>query len=97
MSVQEIESAIAQLPLTDVAEIAQWIERFQSETGSQVSRDTAGIKVRLRSLVKETEVERWLSAPNALLGGVSPQEAIARGQASRVSEILVRLEEGIYV
>ena len=97
MSVPEIESAIALPPPTDVAEIAQWIERHRSETGDRVSRDTADIKARLRNLVQEAEVERWLNAPNTMLSGMSPYDAIVRGQTERVSEILVRLEEGIYV
>ncbi|MDQ2686833.1 MAG: MbcA/ParS/Xre antitoxin family protein [Armatimonadota bacterium] len=97
MSVQEIETAISQLPPADRAQISRWLEQFQPTASDRVSQDTAAIRARLREFVKEHEADRWLSAPNDLLGGASPCDAIARGQTERVSEILVRLEEGIYV
>lgn len=73
------------------------IERFQAETGDRVSRGTAAIGARLRQLVTEAEAERWLPAPNSLLDGASPKDVIARGETDRVSETLLRFEEGIYV
>lgn len=40
MSVQEIESIIAQLPSADLAELAQWFEDFQADAWDrQIARD----------------------------------------------------------
>lgn len=97
MSVQEIETAISQLPPEDWAQLYRWLDHFQPTAPDRVSQDTAAIRARLLEFVKEHEAEHWLSAPNNLLGGASPYDAIARGQTERISEILVRLEEGIYM
>ena len=64
---------------------------------ARVNKDILQVKHLLNGLVETKEVERWLSAPNALLGGSRPIDSIKRGKTSRVVEILVWLEEGIYV
>lgn len=97
MSVQEIETAISQLPPEDWAQLSHWLDQFRAGAPDRVSRDTAEIRARLMNLVREPEADRWLAAPNDLLGGASPCDAIARGQTERVSEMLIRLEEGIYM
>lgn len=51
----------------------------------------------LRGLVEIKEAERWLVAPNALLGGVCPIDSIKQGNANQVREILAGVEEGIHV
>lgn len=96
-SVQEIEAAITRLPSSDFTQLLQWQDRFQADASDHVSRDTAAMRARLMEIVQEHEADRWLSAPNPLLDGLSPRDAIVRGQTEQVSETLVRLEEGIYV
>jgi hypothetical protein len=54
MDVKEIESAIANLPLAEVAELAKWFEEFQAQIwDQQIERDLkAG---RLDSLLEEAK------------------------------------------
>jgi hypothetical protein len=54
MGIKEIESAIAQLPSTELAEFAKWFEEFQAQAwDEQLEQDVkAG---RLDALLKEVE------------------------------------------
>jgi hypothetical protein len=54
MGIKEIESAIAQLPPTELAELAKWFEEFQAQVwDEQLERDVkAG---RLDGLIEEVE------------------------------------------
>jgi hypothetical protein len=54
MDIKEIESAIAQLPSTELAELAKWFEEFQAQVwDEQLEQDVkAG---RLDALLKEAE------------------------------------------
>jgi hypothetical protein len=54
MGIKEIESAIAQLPPSEVAELAKWFEEFQAQAWDrQLERDVkAG---RLDGLIEQTE------------------------------------------
>jgi hypothetical protein len=54
MGIKEIESAIAQLPPTELAELARWFEEFQAQVwDGQLERDVkAG---RLDGLMKQAE------------------------------------------
>ncbi len=54
MTVKEIESAIAQLPPSELAELAKWFEEFHAQAwDEQLERDLkAG---RLEALIKEAE------------------------------------------
>jgi len=54
MDVKEIESAIANLPLAKIAELAKWFEEFQAQVwDQQIERDLkAG---RLDSLLEEAK------------------------------------------
>ena len=54
MDIKEIESAIAQLPPTELAEFAKWFEEFQARVwDEQLEQDvTSG---RLDTLIKQAE------------------------------------------
>ena len=53
MDVQEIESAITQLPRAEVAELAAWFEQFHAQLwDSQIEQDVGS--GRLDSLLEET-------------------------------------------
>ena len=54
MDVQEIESAISQLPRAQVAELATWFEQFHAELwDTQIEQDMRD--GRLNSLLEETK------------------------------------------
>jgi hypothetical protein len=54
MDVKEIETAIAELPASDVAELAAWFEKFHAELwDAQIEQDLKS--GRLDSLLKEAE------------------------------------------
>ena len=56
MDVQEIESAITQLPRAQVAELAAWFEQFHAQLwDAQIEQDVRG--GRLDSLLEETRRE----------------------------------------
>ncbi len=56
MSVVEIESAIAQLPAKDFAELMTWLEKFHQRTWDrQIEDDLAS--GRLDSIISEAEAE----------------------------------------
>jgi len=56
MDIKEIESAIAQLPPSDLAELAKWFEEFQAKVwDEQLEQDVkAG---RLDAMLKQAEQE----------------------------------------
>jgi hypothetical protein len=64
MDIKEIESAIAQLPPSELAKLAKWFEEFQAQAWDvQLERDVkAG---RLDALIQEAEqeFERGLCEP----------------------------------
>jgi hypothetical protein len=66
---------------------------------SQRARATAehlhAILESLTDLFEREETDRWLHSPNEMFDGKTPLEAIAEGQARRVHQLLVRIEEGI--
>lgn len=54
MDIKEIESAIAQLPPSELAELAKWFEEFQAQAwDEQLASDVKG--GRLDALLKEAE------------------------------------------
>ncbi len=56
MNVKEIESAIARLPPSELAELAKWFEEFQARAWDErLERDLKG--GRLDALIKEAEEE----------------------------------------
>jgi hypothetical protein len=56
MDVKEIESAIAQLPPSELAELAKWFEEFQAQVwDEQLERDVKS--GRLDTLLKQVEQE----------------------------------------
>jgi hypothetical protein len=58
MDVQEIESAISQLPRAQVAELAAWFEQFHAQLwDTQIEQDVRG--GRLDSLLDETARELY--------------------------------------
>ncbi len=60
-------------------------------------RETKQVKQMLSALVEANEVDRWLSAPNAMLGGARPLDKIRQGKTRQVTEIMALVQEGIYV
>lgn len=56
MGIKEIESAIAQLPPADVAELAKWFEEFRAQVwDEQLEQDVKA--ERLDGLMKQAEQE----------------------------------------
>ncbi len=72
-------------------------EAQPSATAKQSSKDLVHIRRTLRRLVQAPEAERWLTAPNARLGGLCPLDSIKQGKSQQVRELLACLEEGIHV
>ncbi len=54
------------------------------------------IRKKLNSLVTPEEAQRWLYASLKMFDGRRPIDLIANGEADRVMQILIRLEEGIH-
>lgn len=54
------------------------------------------IREKLNSLVTPEEAQRWLYASLKMFDGRRPIDLIANGEADRVMQILIRLEEGIH-
>jgi hypothetical protein len=51
---------------------------------------------KLHTLVTPDEAQRWLNTPIKILEGRRPVDLISDGEAGRVFQLLVRLEEGIH-
>jgi len=64
---------------------------------NRILNDVKQVKLLLSTIVKKAEGDRWLAAPNMMLGNCCPLDAIKRGRTQQVREILARLAEGIYV
>ena len=62
-----------------------------------VRRDLRRVKTVLAEIVVNEEINRWLSAENVVLGGITPLEAIKQGETKRVLAILRQIADGIYV
>ena len=71
--------------------------KISGSSQARATQDIRQVKRILKGLVAAKEAERWLSAPNALLGGICPADSIKQGKTNQVIEILARLEEGIHV
>jgi AbrB family looped-hinge helix DNA binding protein len=54
------------------------------------------IQEKLDSLFEPAEGQRWLHTRQAALDGRAPIDLITHGEADRVLQILVRLEEGMH-
>jgi hypothetical protein len=54
------------------------------------------VREKLNSLVTPEEAQRWLYASLKMFDGRRPIDLIANGEADRVMQILIRLEEGIH-
>jgi uncharacterized protein (DUF2384 family) len=59
--------------------------------------DIQQVRQALESLVGSREADRWLAAPNLRLGGIRPIDAIENGRMLQVLEMLILVQEGIYV
>ncbi|MCI0696019.1 SIR2 family protein [candidate division KSB1 bacterium] len=55
------------------------------------------VENKLNSLFEPAEGQRWLHTPLAMLDGRRPIDLITHGDADRIMQILVRLEEGIHI
>lgn len=56
MSIQEIESAIAKLPPSEIAQLAVWFSEFQAQAwDQQIEQDVQS--GRLKSLIEQAEQE----------------------------------------
>ena len=73
------------------------IAHRQPHRAIRFQRDMKRVKQMLGAIVQESEVERWLAAPNAVLGGVRPIDKIRLGKTRQVIELLAVVQESIYV
>lgn len=53
------------------------------------------IKESLEAQFKKNEITRWLHAPNQKFSGLTPVQALSKGESERILGLLIRLEEGI--
>lgn len=63
----------------------------------KAKREIQQVRQVLGTLVQTQEADRWLAAPNALLGGDSPLNCIRQGRTRQVKELVERLAQGLYV
>jgi hypothetical protein len=63
---------------------------------ASVSSPARQVLFKLEGLFDPAESLRWLGTRQARLGG-SPMELVERGQADRVLQLLIRLEEGTHI
>lgn len=70
---------------------------FSQAQGRRTQRETQQVRQVLDTLVQAGEADRWLAAPNALLGGDSPLDCIRQGQTRQVKELVERLAQGLSV
>jgi len=54
------------------------------------------VREKLNSLFKPEEGRRWLYAPLAMFEGRRPIDLVTQGEADRIMQILVRIEQGIH-
>lgn len=76
---------------------SSYLTSFTPVRHSRILHDIKQVKLLLSRIVKKVEGDRWLVAPNLMLGGSCPLDAIKKGKTQHVIEILSRLAEGIYV
>ena len=85
----------------DGTKVADDIGALPPEKNTRYPRDGAvtveHITGILRELVEPAEGQRWLSTPQDVFDGRTPNDLIANGETDRVYQVLVRLEEGIHV
>ena len=62
----------------------------------RVFRDVQQVRDRLLEILKPDAAERWIYAPLAALGGLSPREAIAGGETDRVLELIAMVAHGVH-
>lgn len=60
------------------------------------SDDLAQVRKKLNNLFKPKEGQRWLYTPLARFEGRRPIDLIAQGEADRIMQILLRIEQGIH-
>ncbi len=63
----------------------------------RIQKDTKQVKQMLGGIVQGREAERWLAAPNAMLGGARPVDKIRQGKTRQVIEILIIVQESIHI
>lgn len=63
----------------------------------RIQRDTKQVKQMLGGIVQQSEAERWLAAPNAMLRGARPVDKIRQGKTRQVIELLTTVQESIHV
>ena len=63
----------------------------------RVQKNIKQVRQALSGIVETSEIDRWLSVPNPLLGGHRPLDKIKQGKTNQVMEILAAVQEGIYV
>lgn len=66
-----------------------------SHQACEVAAHLRAIRESVSDLFEQEEIDRWLHSPNDMFDGKTPLEAISGGQAHRVRQLLVRIEEGI--
>jgi hypothetical protein len=70
-------------------------EHLTGIKGGTTVKELVSIKQIFERQMPQTEIDRWLHAPNGTLDGKTPVEAIADGQAYRILQILIHIEQGI--
>jgi transcriptional regulator with XRE-family HTH domain len=91
------QEEFARLVGSSARSVANWERgRPMSAQVRQTMTTLADIQVRLVNLIRPDYIGRWLRIQVPALGGVSPLEAIERGQAERVYRLLMGLEEGLH-
>jgi hypothetical protein len=63
----------------------------------RIQKDAKQVKHMLNAIVQGSEAERWLAAPNAMLGGARPVDKIRQGKTRQVIELLTIVQESIHV
>ena len=99
------KSLMARLRRKDVLALRRTHRGAQTATTSsrlytpylRIQRDTKQVKQMLNAIVQGSEAERWLAAPNTMLGGARPVDKIRQGKTRQVIEVLTAVQEGIYV
>ena len=77
--------------------LSAFIRNRLSTPHLRIQKDTKQVKQMLGAIVQKSEAERWLAAPNPMLGGARPVDKIRQGKTRQVIEILTAVQESIYV
>ena len=66
-----------------------------SQSVGEAAENLRAIRESLTDLFEQDEIDRWLHSSNDMFDRKTPLEAISDGQARRVRQLLLRIEQGI--